>query len=180
MPSTHSATRSVLVRAAPLLLLASLAGCAAEPVRSPAPSAAPRSVQLARANLTRLRVTTEVVGTVRAVRSASLAPLISGTVSEVRIGLGTAVRAGDVLVRLSASEVEARLEQGAPVCAFGRYSAAREALVPDPTAPLFAIDLKAGAPGNVLRDLRSHTTFNLLMGALFSTIGLAVAALTGH
>jgi len=76
--------------------------------------------------------------------------------------------------------VEARLEQGAPVCAFGRYSAAREALVPDPTAPLFAIDLKAGAPGNVLRDLRSHTTFNLLMGALFSTIGLAVAALTGH
>ena len=125
MPSTHSATRSVLVRAAPLLLLASLAGCAAEPVRSPAPSAAPRSVQLARANLTRLRVTTEVVGTVRAVRSASVAPLISGTVSEVRIGLGTAVRAGDVLVRLSASEVEARLEQARAVYALAQREGER-------------------------------------------------------
>jgi hypothetical protein len=75
---------------------------------------------------------------------------------------------------------EARLERGAAVCAFGRYSAAREALVPDPTAPLFAIDLKAGEPGNVLRGLRSRTTLHLLMGALFSTIGLAVAALVGH
>jgi hypothetical protein len=32
----------------------------------------------------------------------------------------------------------------------------------------------------VLRDLRSRTTLSLLMGALFSTIGLAVAALAGH
>ena len=75
---------------------------------------------------------------------------------------------------------ESRLERGAPVCAFGVYSAAREALVPDPVAPLFAIDIKAGEPGNVLRDLRSRTTFNLLMGALFSTIGLAVTALAGR
>jgi hypothetical protein len=75
---------------------------------------------------------------------------------------------------------EARLERGAELCAFGRYSAARAALVPDPTAPLFAIDLSLGGPGDVLRGLRSRTIFNLLMGALFSTIGLAVAALTGH
>jgi membrane fusion protein, multidrug efflux system len=54
---------------------------------------------------------TEVVGTVRATRSATIAPLISGTVSEVRVGLGSSVRAGEVLVRLSAHEVEARLEQ---------------------------------------------------------------------
>jgi RND family efflux transporter MFP subunit len=68
-------------------------------------------VQLARANLTRQPITTEVVGTVRAKRSASIAALISGTVSEVRIGLGTAVRAGDILVRVSARDVEARLAQ---------------------------------------------------------------------
>jgi RND family efflux transporter MFP subunit len=54
---------------------------------------------------------TEVVGTVRATRSATIAPLISGTVREVRVGLGSSVRAGEVLVRLSADEVEARLEQ---------------------------------------------------------------------
>jgi RND family efflux transporter MFP subunit len=54
---------------------------------------------------------TEVVGTVRASRRATIAPLISGTIAEVRVGLGSSVRAGDVLVRLSAREVEARLEQ---------------------------------------------------------------------
>jgi RND family efflux transporter MFP subunit len=60
-------------------------------------------------------VVTEVVGTVRATRSATIAPLISGTVSEVRVGLGSSVRAGEVLVRLSAREVEARLEQSRAV-----------------------------------------------------------------
>src|SRR5262249_59771515 len=56
-------------------------------------------------------VVPEGVGTVRATRSATVAPLISGTVGEVRVGLGSSVRAGEVLVRLSAREVEARLEQ---------------------------------------------------------------------
>ena len=75
---------------------------------------------------------------------------------------------------------ESRLERGAAVCAFGRYSAARAALVPDPAAPVFAIDLRAGEPGNVLRGLRSRTILHLLMGALLSTIGLFVAAVAGH
>jgi hypothetical protein len=75
---------------------------------------------------------------------------------------------------------ESRLERGAPVCAFGIYSAARGALVPDPAAPLFAIDVQPGEPGNVLRGLRSRRTFNLVMGALFSTIGLAVTALAAR
>jgi len=51
------------------------------------------------------------VGSVRAVREATIAPLLSGTVAEVSVGIGTSVRAGDVLVRLSAREVEARVEQ---------------------------------------------------------------------
>lgn len=54
---------------------------------------------------------TEVVGSVRAVREATIVPLLSGKVSEVRVGIGASVRAGEVLVRLSAREVEARLEQ---------------------------------------------------------------------
>ena len=75
---------------------------------------------------------------------------------------------------------ESRLERGDAVCAFGRYSAAREALVPDPLAPVFAIDLRAGEPGNVLRDLRSRVTLYLVMGAVCSAIGLFVAAVAGH
>jgi RND family efflux transporter MFP subunit len=59
-------------------------------------------------------------GTVRAVRSATIAPLISGTVAEVRVGLGSSVRAGDVLVRLSAREISARLEQSKAMSALAR------------------------------------------------------------
>jgi RND family efflux transporter MFP subunit len=63
---------------------------------------------------------TEVVGTVRAVRSATIAPLIIGTVAEVRVGLGSSVRAGEILVRLSAREVDARLDQTRAVTALAR------------------------------------------------------------
>jgi RND family efflux transporter MFP subunit len=68
-------------------------------------------VQTATAERASRATVTEVVGTVRASRRATIAPLISGTVAEVRVGLGSSVQAGDVLVRLSAREVEARLEQ---------------------------------------------------------------------
>lgn len=63
---------------------------------------------------------TDVVGTVRAVRSATLSPLVSGTVAEVRVGLGSSVRAGEVLVRLSAREIDARLDQSRAVSALAR------------------------------------------------------------
>jgi membrane fusion protein, multidrug efflux system len=49
------------------------------------------------------------------VRSATIAPLVSGTVAEVRVRLGSPVRAGDVLVRLSARDLEARLAQASAV-----------------------------------------------------------------
>ena len=62
----------------------------------------------------------EVVGSVRAVRSATIAPLISGTVAEIRVGLGSSVRAGEVLVRLSAREIAARLEQSKAVSALAK------------------------------------------------------------
>jgi len=60
---------------------------------------------------------TEVVGTVRAVREASIAPLLGGTVTEVRVGIGSIVREGEILVRLSAHDVEARFAQAAAVAA---------------------------------------------------------------
>ncbi len=93
-----------------LLLLATAYGCAVEPAR--AVSAPPRrAVHVAKAERTSRSVVTEVVGTVRAVRSSNVAALVSGTVAEVRVGLGSTVRAGEVLVRLSAREIDARLEQ---------------------------------------------------------------------
>jgi RND family efflux transporter MFP subunit len=77
-------------------------------------------VRVEKAERTSRPVMTEVVGTVRAVRSATIAPLISGTVAEVRVGLGSSVRAGEVLVRLSAREIDARLDQTRAVSALAK------------------------------------------------------------
>jgi RND family efflux transporter MFP subunit len=79
----------------------------------PDPGATPMApvVPVAEADRSLRAMQTEVVGTVRAAREATIAPLLSGTVTEVHVAIGSQVRAGDVLVRLSAREVDARLEQ---------------------------------------------------------------------
>jgi RND family efflux transporter MFP subunit len=92
-------------------ILGLLSGCVADASPRQPPSSPPRQVRLLKAERASQPVVTEVMGTVRATRSATIAPLISGTVGEVRVGLGSRVRAGDILVRLSARDVEARLEQ---------------------------------------------------------------------
>ena len=94
-----------------LALLALLSGCGREPLARHGPGLPPARVRLADAERSTRSVVTEIAGTVRATRSATIAPLISGTVAEIRVGLGSSVRAGEVLVRLSARDVDARLEQ---------------------------------------------------------------------
>ena len=96
-----------------LVLLATLllCACAAGSPPSAGPHPAPRRVRVAQAERSNRPLITEVVGTVRATRSATIAPLLGGTVAEIRVGLGSSVRAGEVLVRLSAGDVAARLEQ---------------------------------------------------------------------
>jgi RND family efflux transporter MFP subunit len=101
-------------------VLALLVGCSGEPPPRPASEKAPAKVRVVQVERSSRPVITEVVGTVRAVRSATLAPLISGTVAEIRVGLGSSVRAGEILVRLSAREIEARLEQSRAVAALAK------------------------------------------------------------
>jgi RND family efflux transporter MFP subunit len=113
------------VRRAALVL--ALAACGTEPRTLSPPAAASRAVAVARAERGAWASPVEVVGTVRAVRSATLAPVVAGTVAEVRAGVGSAVRAGDVLVRLSAREVDARLEQARAVVALARLERDRAA-----------------------------------------------------
>ena len=103
-------------------LLAVFYGCAGEPPPPPPPSLPPRGVHVAKADRSPRPVLTELVGTVRSVHDAAIAPLVSGTVTEVRVRLGSLVRAGEVLVRLSAGELDARREQARAVSAL----AARE------------------------------------------------------
>jgi membrane fusion protein, multidrug efflux system len=102
------------------MMLALLVGCSGEPPPRPASEKAPAKVRVVQVERSSRPVITEVVGTVRAVRSATLAPLISGMVAEIRVGLGSSVRAGEILVRLSAREIEARLEQSRAVAALAK------------------------------------------------------------
>lgn len=103
-----------------LALLAALSACASEPRPPTALSSPPIGVQVAKADRSPQPVLTEVVGTVRSVHDAAIAPLVSGTVTEVRVRLGSLVRAGEVLVKLSAQELDARREQARAVSALAR------------------------------------------------------------
>lgn len=103
-----------------LLALALLGGCTAESGRRPSPSLPARKVLVVSAERSSRPVMTEVVGTVRPVRSATIAPVVGGTVAEVRVTLGSSVRPGDVLVKLSARESDARLEQSRAVFALAK------------------------------------------------------------
>jgi RND family efflux transporter MFP subunit len=98
--------------------LVALAACG--PHTRATPAADLRSVvpiRTARASEIRRTVGEEVTGTVRAARSATLAPMVMGTVMAVRAALGDRVRTGDVLVWLSAREIDARLAQAEAVYA---------------------------------------------------------------
>ena len=108
LPPRLAAAQSGLPVQLALLLIC---GCAARSSPLPASAPAPTRVRTAVAEQSRKVSIAEVVGTVRAARSATLAPLIGGTVAEIRVGLGSSVHAGDVLVRLAARDVEARLAQ---------------------------------------------------------------------
>jgi membrane fusion protein (multidrug efflux system) len=116
---------------AALALLAACCGCAGEAPPRVAPSLPPTVVRVAKADRSLRPVLTEVVGTVRAVHDATIAPLVSGTVTEVRVGLGSAVRAGEVLVRLSARDVDARLAQTRAVSALATRERERASILKD-------------------------------------------------
>jgi RND family efflux transporter MFP subunit len=53
----------------------------------------------------------EVVGTIRARRVSAVSASVMGTLRELRVGVGSHVRAGDVIVKLSAGEIDAKAEQ---------------------------------------------------------------------
>jgi RND family efflux transporter MFP subunit len=68
-------------------------------------------VRVALAENKRKPVMEEVAGTVRAKIHATLEVKVSGRIQEMPLRLGQAVKAGDLVARLDAGEVKARLEQ---------------------------------------------------------------------
>jgi RND family efflux transporter MFP subunit len=98
------------------LTAALVAGCKRqEPSKPDSPSlpAATVRVQLLEA---KKRVTTEeVVATVRAKLQARIEAKISGRIEQMRVVSGQSVKTGEVLIRLDAQEVRAKLDQAAAV-----------------------------------------------------------------
>jgi RND family efflux transporter MFP subunit len=97
-----------------LLLLAALtvAGCHKGHEARLSETALPTvPVQVVKAELRKIKATEEVVGTVRAKLRATLEAKVSGRIQTLAVLLGQQVRAGDLVARLDAAEVKARLEQ---------------------------------------------------------------------
>jgi len=88
-----------------------LAGCSRSPSAgesSPGPALAVATAMVEARTLTRF---VEVPGTVRPVDRAVLAPRVMGVIEALPVGLGSVVKRGDVLVRIAARDIAARVEQ---------------------------------------------------------------------
>ena len=95
----------------PLLVLALLAGCSGRPTPEAAASLPPAKVRVATLHIEELPILTEITGTVRPVQHAMIAAKVMGTIEELPVTLGQRVKAGDLLVKISAGEISARVLQ---------------------------------------------------------------------
>ena len=96
------------------VLLLALAGVFTPkvPPHPPAPAeAGATDLRLAEVRSIRRRRYETAVGTIRAVHEAAVASMLLARVTEVRVKAGQAVLAGDLLVRLDDSDLQARLRQ---------------------------------------------------------------------
>jgi RND family efflux transporter MFP subunit len=91
--------------------LALLAGCSKPAAENPAASLPPVAVSVARVEAVETPLLTEITGSVRSVQRATLAAKVMGTVADLPVTLGQRVAAGELLLRLSASEIDARVAQ---------------------------------------------------------------------
>ena len=98
-----------------LLLLAAafLAGCAKRPdsAADTVASLPPVRVRVAVVRTEEVPTLTEVTGTVRPVQRATIAAKVMGAIVELPVALGQRVKAGDLLVKISAGEISARVLQ---------------------------------------------------------------------
>jgi len=90
-----------------------LAGCSKHPAASADAAAAlpPAKVRVATVRTEQLPALTEITGTIRPLRRAALAAKVMGTIDDLPVVLGQRVAAGDVLVKISAAEITARVTQ---------------------------------------------------------------------
>jgi RND family efflux transporter MFP subunit len=95
-----------------LPVLALLAGCGRrESAEASAASLAPARVRAATVRSEEIPVLIEVTGTVRPVQRAMIAARVMGAIEDIPVVLGQSVKTGDLLVKISAGEISARVLQ---------------------------------------------------------------------
>jgi len=95
-----------------LMGLIGLVGCKGGHEKPPVPASLPAvQVRVQKVAEEQLGSRIEVVGTVQAVERAAIAARLSGQIIEMPVVLGSQVQQGDLLVRMSAAEISARLLQ---------------------------------------------------------------------
>jgi RND family efflux transporter MFP subunit len=96
----------------PWFALALLAGCSDRPApETAAANLPPVTVRTASVRAEELPQLTEITGTVRPVQRAVIAAKVMGAIEELPVSLGQPVRTGDLLVKISAGEISARVLQ---------------------------------------------------------------------
>jgi RND family efflux transporter MFP subunit len=102
--------KSALLCLSAAALLAS--GCGRGPYDHEALSnAAPAKVRLATVRAVEIVLPAESVGTVRPQRTAQVAAKVMGAIEQMPVALGQRVRAGDLVARIGADEISARVAQ---------------------------------------------------------------------
>lgn len=95
-----------------LLALALLAGCSKPGTEAAATPTLPTArVSVAPVATLEAPVLVEVTGTIRPAQRATLAAKVMGAISELPVALGQRVAAGDLLLKISAAEISARVTQ---------------------------------------------------------------------
>ena len=110
------------------ILVLALAGATtrAEEKTVPSPDLPPVQVHVLTLQRQEIPSLVEVVGTVQAVQRASIAAKVSGFIAEIPVVLGSRVNKGDLLVKISAEEISARLLQAQAQLAQARRNLERE------------------------------------------------------
>ena len=103
------------------------AGCSRHDSPAVTPSPAPVNVRTARVEATTLPRTQTLTATVRPLERATLAARVMGSVTAADFAVGQTVKAGDLLLTLTAAEVPARLAQARAALAQAEREAVREA-----------------------------------------------------
>ncbi len=107
-PSSGAAALCVLVA----VTLVLVAGCRdRDEAKHSAEHIVPARVHIATVTVKTRPATEDVVGTVRAQSRATIEAKVSGRITELAVDAGQQVKRGDLLLRLEAREIEAKLEQ---------------------------------------------------------------------